>query len=118
MLLKDLKEVWVSEYEEVNDHGEKSKIWKYKKLNTRTGTAFLNLQQDISELDRKPTGEIDYSVENARTDLNYDIKKGDGISLNDISNSIDFIPEYIVIDNPKIGNTILYKLEKNNENEY
>lgn len=118
MLLKDLKEVWVSEYEEVNEHGEKSKIWKHKKLNTATGTAFLNMQQDVSELDRKPTGEIDYSVENARTDLNYDINKGNGISLHDISNFTDFTPEYIVTDNPKIGNTTLYKLEKNNENEY
>lgn len=108
MLLRDLTKVWVSEYEVMNDHGEKSKKWKYKSI------AWLNLQQDINELDRKPTGEIDYSIENARIDRTYDIQKGNGISLTDISNLDEFIPDFIVTDNPKIGNTILYKLEKYN----
>lgn len=110
MLLRDLIKVYISEYETVNDHGEKSKKWKYK------GTAWLNLQQDINELDRKPSGEVDYSIVNARTTMNYDIKKGNGISLIDISQEENFVPDYIVTDNPKIGNTTLYKLEKNNGN--
>lgn len=122
MLLRDLTEVWASEYETVNDHGEKSKKWKFKKLSTRTGTAFLNLQQDINELDRKPSGEVDYSIENARTTMNYDIQKGNGISLVDISNLESFVPDYTVTDNPKIGSTTLYKLKQYNgeveENEY
>lgn len=108
MLLRDLTQVWVSEYITVNDHGEKSKKWKYK------DTAFLNLQQDINELDRKSTGEVDYSIENARTTMNYDIQKGNGISLTDISNNDEFVPDYTVTDNPKIGSTTLYKLEKYN----
>lgn len=116
MLLRDLTEVWVSEYEIVNDHGEKSKKWKFKKLSTKTGTAFLNLQQDVNELDRKPSGEVDYSIENARTTMNYDIQKGNGISLVDISNLEKIVPEYEVIENPKIGNTTIYKLEKYNGN--
>ena len=116
MLLKNLNEVWVSEYEIVNDHGEKKKVWKFKKLNTNTGTAYLNLQQDLNELDRNSAGEVDYSIENARTDMEYDIKKGNGVSLTDISKFSNFIPDYLVTDCPKIGNTTLYKLEKNNGN--
>lgn len=108
MLLRDLTKVYISEYETINDHGERSKKWKYKNV------AWLNLQQDINELDRKPTGEIDYSIEKARTNRKYDIKKGNGISLEDISKVESFKPEYTVTDNPKIGSTIMYKLEKYN----
>ena len=106
MLVRDLTKVYISEYEEIEDHGELDKVWKYK------GQAWLNMQSDISELDRKTTGEIDYSIINARTNRNYDIQKGNGISLTDISKLEDFVPDYIVTDNPKIGNTILYKLKK------
>lgn len=87
---------------------------KKSKIGNISGTAFLNLQQDINELDRKSTGEVDYSIINARTDKDYDIEKGNGISLVDISNNVKINPDYIVTDSPKIGNTILYKLEKNN----
>jgi len=109
VLLRDLTKVWISEYSEVNDHGEKSKIWKYK------GTAYLNMQNDISELDRNQAGETDYSIVNARTDKEYDISKGNGISLTDISKLDSFVPDYKVTDNPQIGKTIIYKLETNNE---
>ena len=108
MLLKDLTKVWISEYEKINDHGETKKVWKYK------GIAYLNLQQDLNELDSNSAGEVDYSIENARTDMNYDIQKGNGISLTDISKLDSFIPDYLVTDCPKIGKTTLYKLEKNN----
>ena len=138
MLLKDLTQVWVSEYEEVNEHGEKNKKWKFKgKILTvaevnetqvndlnrtkvknlsvnNTGIAYLNLQQDLNELDRNSSGEVDYSIENARTDMNYDIKKGNGISLTDISKLDNFVPDFLVTDCPKIGKTTLYKLEKYN----
>lgn len=110
MLLKDLTKVWISEYEDINEHGEKDKKWKFKDV------AYLNLQQDISELDRNSAGEVDYSIENARTDMEYDIKKGNGISISDISKLDTFIPDYLVTDCPKIGKTTLYKLEKNNGN--
>lgn len=108
MLLKDLTKVWISEYEKVNDHGEDNKKWKYKDI------AYLNLQNDLNELDRNSAGEVDYSIENARTDMDYDIKKGNGISLTDISKLSNFVPDYKVTDCPKIGNTTLYKLEKYN----
>lgn len=108
MLLKDLTKVYISKYETINDHGEKSKKWKFK------GVAWLNLQQDVNELDRKPTGEVDYSIVNARTNRDYDISKGNGISLTDISKLENFVPDYTVINNPKIGSTILFKLEKYN----
>lgn len=108
MLLKDLTKVWISEYEKINDHGETKKMWKYK------GIAYLNLQQDLNELDRNSAGEVDYSIENARTDMEYDIQKGNGISISDISKLDSFIPDYTVTDDPKIGKTTLYKLEKYN----
>ena len=115
MLLRDLTEVWVSEYETLNNHGEKSKKWKFKKLKTFNKTAFLNLQQDINELDRKSTGEIDYSIYKARTTKDNKIQKGDGISLIDISKLETFVPEYRVIDINKIGNAYMFRLEKNND---
>lgn len=108
MLLKDLTKVYISEYSKTNNHGEPDKLWIYK------GIAYLNLQQDLSELDRNSAGEVDYDILNARTDKSYDIVKGNGISLNDISEQDSFIPEYKVTDNPKIGRTTLYKLEKYN----
>ena len=108
MLLKDLTKVWVSEYEKVNDHGEQKKVWKYKTI------AYLNMQTDLNELDRNSAGEIDYSIENARTDMIYDIEKGNGISLTDISKLDSFVPDYTVTDCPRIGRTTLYKLEKYN----
>lgn len=122
MLVRDLTKVWVSEYEEVNEHGEKRKIWKFKPMNDKKVYAYLNLQQDVNELDRNSAGEVDYSVVNARTDREYDIQKGNGISLTDISESESFVPDYTVSDNPKIENTTLYKLKQYNgeveEDEY
>lgn len=105
MLLRDLTQVWVSEYETINDHGEKKKIWKYK------STAWLNLQQDVNELDKKSTGEVDYSIYKARTTQGYDIKKGNGVSFTDISKSEEFKPDYRVLDHNKIGSTSVYRLE-------
>lgn len=106
MLLRDLKQVYVSRAEEINDHGEYTKTWKY------ISTAYLNLQQDINELDRKTTGEVDYSIYKARTNQTYDIRKGDGISLKDISKIETFVPEYRVTDINQIGTTYMYRLEK------
>lgn len=109
MLLKDLTKVYVSRAEEINEYGEYSKTWKY------ISTAYFNIQQDINELDRKSTGEIDYSIYKARTTKDYKIQKGDGISLIDISKLETFVPEYRVIDMNKIGNAYMFRLEKNND---
>ena len=108
MLLKNLTKVWISEYEVINNHGEKSKKWKYKDI------AYLNLQQDVDELDRKPSGEVDYSILNGRTDRRYNIEKGNGISVENISEQENFVPDYVVTDSPQIGKSILYKLRKYN----
>ena len=106
MLLRDLRKVYISEYEEISDHGEYSKKWKYK------GIAWFNSQQDVNELDRKSTGEVDYSIYKGRTTQNYDIQKGNGISLTDISKLEEFIPDYRVLDKNQIGNTFTYRMEK------
>lgn len=106
MLLRDLTKVYISEYEEIEDHGESERVWKYK------STAWLNMQQDANELDRKSTGEVDYSIYKGRSTRDYDIQKGDGVSFTNISNSKEFIPEYRVLDKNKIGNTYVYRMEK------
>lgn len=106
MLLRDLTKVYISEYEEIEDHGETEKVWKYK------GIAWLNMQNDVSELDRKSTGEVDYSTYKGRTTRDYDIQKGNGISFEDVSESKAFMPEYKVTEKNKIGNTYVYICEK------
>ena len=106
MLLRDLTKVYISEYEETEDHGESDKIWKYK------GIAWLNMQNDVNELDRKSTGEVDYSTYKGRTTREYDIQKGNGISFEDISKLKEFKPQYKVTDRNKIGSTYLYICEK------
>ena len=106
MLLRDLTKVYVSEYEEIEDHGETEKKWKYKSI------AWLNMQQDVNELDRKSTGEVDYSTYKGRTTRDYDIQKGSGISFEDISKLEEFKPQYKVTDKNKIGSTYVYICEK------
>lgn len=106
MLLRDLTKVYISEYEEIEDHGEHEKKWKYKSI------AWLNMQQDVNELDRKSTGEVDYSTYKGRATRDYDIQKGNGISFEDISKLEKFIPEYRVLDKNKIGSTYVYRMEK------
>ena len=106
MLLRDLTKVYISEYEEIEDHGETDKKWKYKSI------AWLNMQQDVNELDKKSTGEVDYSTYKGRTTRDYAIQKGNGISFENISKLEKFIPEYRVLDKNKIGNTYVYRMEK------
>ena len=106
MLLRDLTKVYISEYEEIEDHGEPDQVWKYK------GIAWLNMQQDVNELDRKSTGEVDYSTYKGRTTSEYDIQKGNGISFEDISKLEEFKPQYKVTDQNKIGSTYVYICEK------
>lgn len=106
MLVRDLTKVYISKYEEIEDHGETDQVWKYK------GIAWLNMQQDVNELDRKSTGEVDYSTYKGRTTNEYDIQKGNGISFEDISKLEEFKPQYKVTDKNKIGSTYLYICEK------
>ncbi len=106
MLLRDLTKVYISEYEEIGDHGESDKLWKYK------GIAWLNMQNDVNELDRKSTGEVDYSIYKGRSTKDYDIQKGNGISFEDISKLDGFKPQYKVTDKNKIGSTYVYICEK------
>lgn len=106
MLLRDLTRVYISEYEEIEDHGETEKKWRYKSI------AWLNMQQDVNELDKKSTGEVDYSIYKGRSTRDYEIQKGNGISFEDVSKLEEFIPEYRVLDKNKIGNTYVYRMEK------
>lgn len=106
MLLRDLTKVYISEYEEIENHGEPDQVWKYK------GIAWLNMQNDVNELDRKSTGEVDYSTYKGRTTRDYDIQKGNGISFEDVLKLEGFKPQYKVTDKNKIGSTYLYICEK------
>ena len=112
MLLRDLTKVYISGYEEIKDHGETEKVWKFKPMSKKKPYAYLNMQQDVNELDRKSTGEVDYSTYKGRTTRDYDIQKGNGISFEDISKLEKFIPEYRVLDKNKIGSTYVYRMEK------
>lgn len=112
MLLRGLTKVYISEYEEIEDHGETEKVWKFKPMSKKKPYAYLNMQQDVNELDRKSTGEVDYSTYKGRTTRDYDIQKGNGISFEDISKLEKFIPEYRVLDKNKIGSTYVYRMEK------
>lgn len=35
MLLRDLTKVYISEYEEIEDHGETEKVWKFKPMSKK-----------------------------------------------------------------------------------
>lgn len=108
MLLRDLTKVWISRNTPTNNYGEYTSNWLY------VGTACLNIQQDINELDRKSSGEVDYDRYKARTTEDYGIQTGDGISLEDISQSNVITPVYRVIDVSRIGTTYLIRMEKYN----
>lgn len=107
MRLKNLTKVYVYAPFKSKELGQISTKWKYK------GEAYLNAQQDVNELDRTSSGEVDYEIIKFRTDKKQDINKGDGISFTNtkvINNDNEVIerPEYIVKSSPKIGNTTIY----------
>ena len=108
MLLKNLSLVWISRNTPINNYGEYTASWSY------VMPAYLNIQQDLDEFDRSQSGLTDYGIWKARTTFNYDIRKGDGISLNNINGATSFIPDYRVLDIQKIGETTVYRLEAYN----
>ena len=103
MLLRDLVQVYILRNTPVNNYGEYTASW------ASIGTAYLNIQQDLDELDRKPSGLTDYGIWKARTTTDYGIQKGDGISLSDV-----LVPQFRVLDIQRIGNTIVYRMEAYN----
>lgn len=108
MLLRDLKTVYISRNTPTNNKGEYTAHW------TAQGTAYLNIQQDLDELDRKSSGLTDYGIWKARTTITYDIRKGDGISFNAPEQGAAIVPEYRVLDIQIIGNTKVYRMEAYN----
>jgi hypothetical protein len=109
MRLKNLTQIWVAVPNTVKIDGEQYVEWTYK------NTYYLNLQQDINELDRNSAGEIDYTITKGRTDQILDIDKGDGIYFNNISLSNPVpVPDLEVLNEPKIGKTTLYTFAKYN----
>lgn len=108
MLLRDLVTVYISRNTPQNNYGEYTASW------SSVGTAYLNIQQDLDELDRNTSGLTDYGIWKARTTCTYDIRKGDGISLTEPEQGQPIIPEYRVLDIQKIGKTIVYRMEAYN----
>lgn len=116
MLLRDLVTVYISRNTPQNNYGEYTASW------SSVGTAYLNIQQDLDELDRNTSGLTDYGIWKARTTCTYDIRKGDGISLtppvvtvvNNVTTAEPIIPEYRVLDIQKIGKTTVYRMEAYN----
>lgn len=109
MKLKDLTFCWIYSPVVIDNDGEKIKKWKFKCQKK------LNIQQDISELDRNSAGIIDYNKLKIRTKTNENISKYDGISLNKLEIGDDNYtlspPEYQVIASPKVGRTTTYTCE-------
>lgn len=103
MLLRDLTLTYILRNTPINNYGEYTASW------TSVGTAYLNIQQDLDELDRNPSGLTDYGIWKARTTTDYDIRKGDGISLTE-----SLTPTFRVLDIQKIGKTIVYRMEAYN----
>lgn len=107
MKIKDLTRVWVCYPNRTNAYGEYTTVWTYR------GTEYLNLQQDLNELDKNNAGEIDYTIYKGRTDKDSIILKGDGIYFTDISSSTNPKPEYIVKGIIKIGKSTTITMNKN-----
>lgn len=105
MLLRDLTYVYILRNTPTNNYGEYTPNW------AKIGTAYLNIQQDLDELDRNASGLTDYGIWKARTTNEYDIKKGDGITLTDT-----LVPTFRVLDIQKIGSTTVYRMEAYNGN--
>ena len=116
MLLRDLTLTYISRNTPINNYGEYTASW------SSVGTAYLNIQQDLDELDRKTSGLTDYGIWKARTTSNYDIRKGDGVSLTaptstTLSDAVvpdPIVPDYRVLDIQKIGKTTVYRMEAYN----
>lgn len=111
--LNTVKEIWVYSPIKVKLKGEYTTSWKYKNI------VHMNVQQDLNELDRNSTGNIDYDIIKCRTTKSYDIKKGDGLYINEEKEKLDkdkqIIPQYIVDKMPKVGRTVTYTCKKNME---
>lgn len=105
MLLRDLTLVYVLQNTPINNYGEYTPAW------TKKCTAYLNIQQDLDELDRNASGLTNYGIWKGRTTREYGIAKGDGITLTDT-----LVPTFRVLDIQKIGNTIVYRMEAYNGN--
>lgn len=103
MLLRDLTLVYILRNTPVNNYGEYTPSW------AKIGTAYLNIQQDLDELDRNPSGLTDYGIWKARTTTDYGIQKGDGLTLTDT-----LVPTFRVLDIQRIGATIVYRMEAYN----
>jgi len=107
MKIINLTQIWICSPARTNNHGEYTTIWTYK------GTEYLNLQQDLNELDRNSAGEIDYSIYKGRTDKSTTISKGDGIYFIDISAITNPKPDYIVKGVIVIGKSTAITMNKN-----
>lgn len=103
MKLLNLTKMWLCRATETKEYGEYIKNWYYVK------TIYVNLQQDLSELDKNTAGEIDYSTYKARTDKELNLKNGDGVSLTNKT-----IPDFLIKNSSAIGKTVVYTLVRYN----
>lgn len=113
MKLVNLSKVYIYKSDKKLIKGEYTTNWIFK------GEDYLNMQQDINELNRNSAGEIDYEIIKLRIDRNTIINKGDGISFEPLEIDKDNKvlkgkPSYIVENKPQIGKTLLYTLVINN----
>lgn len=127
MRLRNLVNVLVYTPKKTNEKGEYITKWTLK------GITHLNRQQNLNELDRNSSGDVDYELIKLHADSPQDIVNGDGISFettdglkyedelilhNDntivqIGTETDESPKYIVKASPKIGKSTVYTCKTN-----
>ena len=107
MKIKDLTQIWICSPVRTSAYGESTTVWTYK------GTEYLNLQQDLNELDKNSAGEIDYTIYKGRTDKVSTILKGDGIYFTDIHLITNPKPDYIVKGLITIGKSTTITMNRN-----
>lgn len=104
MILTNLTKLWICRSKKTKKDGEYTATWTFIK------NVFMNLQQDLNELDRNAAGEIDYSIYKARTDIELNLIVGDGVSMSDNREK----PDYTIKSFNKVGKTTVYTLAKYN----
>lgn len=95
MRVRNLSQVLIYKPVKIKNYGEYTTKWIYE------GTAYLSIQQNLSELDRNGAGEIDYESKKLYTDLDLTIEKGYGISC-DTTDGIRYNDEIILFDSKTI----------------
>lgn len=106
MLVRNLHKFYIYKRKPIKIDGENNIKWEYKDC------FYLNDQQDTNELDKTPSGLVDFDSLKLRTRNIVNIEKTDGISYSELTIGSDGYsietPQYVVESINKIGRSTLY----------